>query len=124
MNIKVAHSLHKKDLLLKYQEHKQRENELQQEAFREAQRLAALLVEEFSVDRVYLIGPLAYNKFSPGMKLELAAEGILAGMYPKASAYLKHKSTFEVDLIDLHQTDAWTKRSVQDKGKLLAKKLS
>ena len=124
MNIKVAHGLHKKDLLLKYQEHKQRERELQQEAFHEAQRLATMLVEEFAIDRVYLVGPLTYSKFSPGMKLELALEGIPAGMYPKASAYLKHSSTFEVDLIDLHQADAWTKRSVQDKGKLLAKKLS
>ena len=122
MNTKVSHAIHKKELLLHYQEQKQKERQFQENALQEAQRLALMLVEQFGVERVYLAGPLAYNKFSAGMKLELALEGIPAGAYAEAIGHVKQSSTFEVDLIDLHQADAWTKRALKEKGRLLAKK--
>ncbi|GAK54979.1 DNA polymerase, beta domain protein region [Candidatus Vecturithrix granuli] len=122
MNIKVSHAIHKKELLLQYQEQKQKERQLQETALQEAQRLALMLVEQFGIERVYLVGPLAYNKFTAGMKLELALEGIPTGTYASALGYLKQSSTFELDLIDLQQADTWTKLALKEKGKLLAKK--
>jgi len=122
MNIKVSHAIHKKELLLHYQEQQQKERQFQETALQEAQRLALMLVEHFGIERVYLVGPLAYEKFSAGMKLELALEGIPAGAYASALGHLKQNSTFEVDLIDLRQADPWTKRALKEKGKLLAKK--
>lgn len=122
MNVKVSHAIHKKELLLQYQEQKQKERQFQESALQEAQRLALMLVEQFGIERVYLVGPLAYNKFNAGMKLELALEGIPAGAYASALGHLKQHSTFELDLIDLQQADTWTKRSLREKGRLLAKK--
>lgn len=122
MNPKISHAIHKKELLLHYQEQQQKERQFQETALHEAQRLALVLVEQFGIERVYLVGPLAYEKFSAGMKLELALEGIPAGAYASAFGHLKQNSTFELDLIDLHHADSWTKRALKEKGKLLAKK--
>ncbi len=122
MNLKVSHAIHKKDLLLQYQEQKQKKRQLQETALHEAQRLALILVEQFGIERVYLVGPLAYEKFTADMKLELALEGIPPGVYAGALGYLKQLSSFEPDLIDLQCTDPWTKRSLKEKGRLLAKK--
>lgn len=122
MNIKISHAIHKKELLLQYQEQQQKERQFQEAALHEAQRLAIILAEQFGIERVYLVGPLAYEQFSAGMKLELALEGIPAGAYASALGHLKQNSIFEVDLIDLQQADTWTKRALREKGKLLAKK--
>ena len=86
----------------------------------EAKRLAKILVDEFGVAKVFLVGPLTYGKFSEGMQLELALEGIPGETYAKAFGHLKQISTFGVELIDLQQADSWTKRSMKEKGKMLA----
>lgn len=121
MNTKIAHGIHKKDLLLKYLEQKKKAQQIQDNALDEAKRLAKILVEEFGVEKVFLVGPLTYGEFREGMTLELALEGIREGTYAKALAYLKHNSTFSVELIDFQQADSWTKRSIAEKGKVLAK---
>ncbi len=122
MNTKVTHSIHKKNLLLRYQEQKQKQQHLQDSAFAEAKRLAQVLVEEFGVETVYLFGPLTYGEFREGMNLDLAIEGISPGTFASALGYLKQISKFGVELTAIHQADSWTKRSILEKGKVLAKK--
>ena len=122
MNRKVTHSIHKKELLLKYQEQKQRERQFQEDALKEANRLAKVLVDEFGIEKVYLVGPLTYGKFREGMELELALEGIPEGAYAKALGHMKQTTVFDVALLDLRQTDSWTTRSVKNNGKLLHRK--
>jgi hypothetical protein len=122
MNTKIAHSIHKKDLFLHYQEQKQKQQELQDKAFAEAKRLAQVLVEEFGVEAVYLFGPLTYGEFKKGMNIDLGAEGISPGTFASALGHLKQMTEFGVELTDTHQADSWTKRSLWKKGKLLAKK--
>jgi predicted nucleotidyltransferase len=124
MNPKVAHSLHKKDLLLKYQEQKQKQRQLQDKAFAEAKKLAQVLVEEFEVEIVYLFGPLTYGEFKAGVNIDLAVEGISSETFASALGHLKQLSEFGVELTDIQQTDGWTKRSILQKGKVLARRES
>lgn len=119
MNRKVLHGIYKKDLLKKHQEHQHQTENLQTQALREAKRLANVLVDEFQVDRVYLIGPLVYRKFTQGMRLELALEGAPQGAYARAVAHIRHISAFDVELIDLQHADSWTRRAIK-KTALLA----
>lgn len=121
MNPKIPHSIHKKDLLLKYQEQKQKQQQLQDNALDEATRLARILVEEFGVKAVYLFGPLSYGAFREGLNIDLAVEGVSSDTFARALGHLKQISTFGVELTDIYQTDGWTKRSIVQKGKLLAK---
>ncbi len=122
MNTKVAHGIHQKDMLLKHQEQKQKARQIQDNALKEAKRLAKMLTDEFGVEKVYLVGPLTYAEFKEGMNLELALEGIPEGSYAKALGQLKQSSAFGVELIDIQQTDSWTRRSIAEKGKILARK--
>ncbi len=121
MHAKISHSFHKKDLLLKRQEQQAEAQQRQAAAMQEAQRLVQILCAEFGVKTAYLIGPLTYGQYQDGMTLELAAEGIPAGAFGNALAHLKRISVFPVDLIDLSQADSWTRKSVAEKGKVLAK---
>jgi len=122
MHPKVSHSLYKKDLLIKHQEEQHRIRQLQDSALREAQKCAQVLVDEFGVRQVYLIGPLTYGKFQDGMPIEFAVEKLSEGMYASALAQLKRISTFGAELLVLHTADSWTQRSIKEKGKLLAEK--
>ena len=122
MNPKIPHSLHKKDLLLHYQKQKQKQQQLQENALAEAKRLARILVEEFEVEAVYLFGPLSYGEFRKGMNIDLAVEGVSSDTFASALGHLKQISTFGVELTNIHQADGWTKRSIGQEGKLLAKK--
>ncbi|MBD3307804.1 hypothetical protein GF339_15320 [candidate division KSB3 bacterium] len=119
---KIAHSIHKNDLLRKHQEQQDAMQQLQDTAFREATRFAAILVEEFGVRKVVLVGPLTYGQFQPGMAIELAVEGISVEAYAPALAYLKQISPFRVDLITIEYADSWTQRSIAKTGKVLAQK--
>ena len=121
MNTKVSHSIHKKDMLLKHQEQKKKTQQLQDKTFKEAKRVAKVLVDEFGIEKVFLVGPLTYGEFKEGMKLELVLEGIPEGAYARALGHLKKLSTFSVELIDIQQADSWTKRSIAKKGKVLAR---
>ena len=121
MHAKISHSVHKKDLLLKRQEQQEETQQRQNAAMREARRLAEILCAEFGASTVFLIGPLTYNAYQDGMTLELAAEGIPAGVFGRALAHLKHISSLPVDVIDLSQADCWTRKSAAEKGKMLAK---
>jgi hypothetical protein len=122
MRPRITHRFPQKDLLLKHQEQRRKFRQLQENALEEAKRLAVLLVEEFGVETVYLIGPLSYEHYQEGMPLELALEGIPDGVYARTLAELKQVSSFELALIDLTQTDNWTKRSICEKGRMLASK--
>jgi len=122
MNPKVIHSIHKKDLLLQYQKQKQKQRQLQDNALDEAKKLARVLVEEFGVETVYLFGPLMYGEFREGMKIDLAVAGVPSGTFASALGHIKQISEFGVELTDIHQADGWTKRSILQKCKLLAKK--
>ncbi len=122
MNTKISHGVHKKELLLKNLEHKQKIRQIQEAALKEAKRLAKILVDEFGVEEVLLVGPLTYDQFTAGMSLELALDGISKDVYAKAFAHLRNVSTYGVELIDMQHTDSWTKRSIKEKGRLLAKK--
>jgi predicted nucleotidyltransferase len=122
MHTKITHGIYKKDLLLKHQEQKRKQRELQDNALNEARRLAQVLVEEFGVERVYLFGPLTYGEFKQGMSIDLAVEGIPPEIFAGALGRLKQISAFGVELTDVHHTDSWTKRSILEKGKCLAQK--
>jgi hypothetical protein len=43
-------------------------------------------------------------------------------MFASALGHLKQISKFGVELTDIQQAEGWTKRSIVQKGKLLAKK--
>ncbi len=122
MNPKISHNFHKKDLLLQYQKQKQEHRQLKDNALDEAKRLARILVEEFGVNTVYLFGPLSYGAFREGMHIDLAVEGVSSGTFASALGHLKQMSAFGVELTDIRQAEGWTKRSIVQKGKLLAKK--
>ncbi len=122
MNTKISYGIHKKDLLLKHQENKQQKKQFQEKALQEAQRIAEILVVDFNIGKVFLVGPLTYGELCEGMNLELALDGIPQGAYAKALAHVKQSSSFGVELIDLQQADSWTKRSMAKHKKLLAKK--
>jgi hypothetical protein len=122
MHTKVSHGIHKKELLLKYQEQRQKEQQIQDHALKEAKRLATILVAEFGIARVTLIGPLTYGKFEEGMALEFVLEGIPQGNYARAAGHLQQISPYDVALIDIQDLDSWTKRSIGQKGKILAQK--
>ena len=79
-------------------------------------------IEEFEVEAVYLFGPLSYEEFREGMNIDLAVEGVSSDTFASALGHLKQISTFGVELTDIRQADGWTKRSIGQKGKLLAKK--
>ncbi len=122
MNTKIAYGIHKKDMLLKHLEQKKKIQQVQDDALKEAKRLAKILVGDFGIEKVFVVGPLTYGEFLQGMPLEFAVEGIPEGAYAGALAYLKHNSAFGVELIDIQHADSWTKRSIGEKGKVLAKK--
>ncbi len=123
MHPKITHRFHKKDVLLKYQQHQENIHTLQKSARQEATRLAHLLIDKFAVRAVYLIGPLTYEQYQEGMPLELAAEGLSKDVYGIALAHLRHSSTYDIELIDLAQADSWTIRSVREKGLMFASSL-
>ena len=122
MHPKIAHSMYKKDMLLKHQEQQKKVQQLQEHALDEAKQLAKILVEDFGIKKVYLIGPLTYGKFQEGMQLELALEDIPENTYAKALGHLKQISAFGIELIDMQQADSWTKRSIQEKGTVLVER--
>jgi hypothetical protein len=122
MHPKVLHNMYKKDMLLKYQEQRQKEQQIQDHALNEAKRLATILVDEFGIARVTLIGPLTYGKFEVGMALELVLEGIPKGVYARASGHMQQISPYDIVLIDIQDLDSWTKRSIGQKGEILASK--
>jgi hypothetical protein len=122
MHPRVSYRFHKRDLLLKHQEQRRKFRQLQEDALQEAKRLAALLIEEFGVEIIYLIGPLSYDQHQDGMPLELALEDIPDGVYAKALAELKQNSSYDIALIDMKQADSWTKRAIREKGRVLASK--
>lgn len=122
MNPTLLHGIHKKELLVKRQEQKQRHQQIQDAALKEARRLATVLVEEYGVERVYVFGPLSYEEYHEGMPLDLAAEGLSSQNFAKALAHLRQLSTFPIELTDLHQADSWTKRSIREKGRIVAKR--
>jgi hypothetical protein len=120
MTPKIAYSVHKKDFLSKYQEHKRAHQQLQDKALAEAQALANILVEEYGVRCVYAFGPLTYREFSEGMSIELAVEGISSDKLASALGHLKQQSAFGVEVIDIAHADSWTKRAILKKGTMLA----
>jgi hypothetical protein len=113
MNTKIHHSLHKKDLLLKYQQQQQQKRAQQDAALAEARRLALILVEDYGAHKVYLIGPLRYGEFREGMPLELAVDGLSPTTLATALGHLKQESLYPVEIIDIAQADAWTRRGPQ-----------
>ena len=120
MHAKISHSLHKKDLLLKYQEQKQQKRLLQERALAEARRVAGVLTEEYQAQRVYLFGPLSYGEFREGMSIELAAAGMPHDRFAAALAFVKQEEEPTIELVGLGQVDAWTRRNIVQKGMVLA----
>lgn len=123
MTSKIAYRLHKKDFLIAYQEQKRAHQRLQDRALAEAKAMAAILVEDYGAQCVYAFGPLAYGEFSEGMSIELAVEDISPDRLASALGHLKQHSTFSVDVIDIAHADSWTKRSIQQKGTILARRV-
>lgn len=117
---KTVYSMHKKDFLLKYQEHKRAHQQFQAKVFEEAQILATILVEEYGARCVYAFGPLTYGEFSEGMSIELAVEGISSDRLASALGHLKQHSAFGVDVIDIAHADSWAKWAILEKGTILA----
>ena len=116
MHAKISHSLHKKDLLLKYQEQKQQKQALQDRALDAARRVAGVLVEEYRAGTVYVFGPLNYGEFREGLAIELAVDGMPLEMFAGALAFVKQEEAFAFELVALGQVDAWTRRSIVEKG--------
>jgi len=120
MHTKILHNLHKKDLLLKHQEQKQQKQALQDRALAEARQVAKLLSEEYHARTVYVFGPLCYGEFREGMAIELAVEGIPPEILAGALASVKQEGTFTIELVELGQMNAWTRRNIVQKGLVLA----
>jgi hypothetical protein len=120
MTPKIVYSMHKKNLLLQYQEHKRAHQQLQARALAEALALATILVEEYGAQCVYAFGPLTYREFSEGMSIELAVEGISSDRLASALGHLNQQSAFGVEVIDIAYADSWAKRAILEKGTILA----
>ena len=114
MHSKLSHSVSKKDLLRKYQAHQQDNQQLQAEALQEAQRLAAIMTQDFGASQVWLVGPLVYHRFQAGMPLEFVVAGLSPAQYLDALAHVQRQSALTVVLINLAEADSWTQLAMQN----------
>lgn len=91
--------------------------ELAQRARAEATELARLLVTRYGAQRVYLFGSLvASGPFRETSDIDLAAQGIPADLFVKASADLARSSSFPVDLVPLETCSPTLRRVIAAEG--------
>ncbi len=107
-------------MLLKYQEQKQQKQSLQDRALTEARRVAGVLVEEYQTQKVYLFGPLSYEEFREGMSIELAVDDMPHDRFAAALAFVKQAEDPTIELVEMAQVDAWTRRNIVLKGLVVA----
>lgn len=104
--------------LLKRRESRKRE--LRMSAWTEAERLSALLKENFEYEALYLIGSVARGKgFHSHSDIDLIIKGLKKESFFKALALLIKNSTFPVDLKPWEEFDAESKTRVEKEGKIL-----
>ncbi len=86
----------------------------------EARRLSQRLVEDFSVESVYLFGSLVWsNVHAPETDIDLAVSGLPSERYLEAVGYLERESTFPVDLVDLNNVPDRLRQRILAEGKKL-----
>jgi predicted nucleotidyltransferase len=85
----------------------------------EALKLAQVLVSEFGVEEVYLIGSMATGQIRERSDIDLAVVGLNPVDYWKASARLNRETDLAVDLIDLSAALSSMVQRVQREGVLL-----
>ena len=99
-------------------ERKIAEKEAAEKAYKHAIECAALLVEKFGAQKVYLFGSLREGSFHLGSDIDLAVEGLEPRLYFKALSKVYDVSGgFEVDLVPLE--DCKFRETVLREGKLL-----
>ncbi|HLF01400.1 MAG TPA: nucleotidyltransferase domain-containing protein [Anaerolineales bacterium] len=70
----------------------------------EAKRLAQILADDYSVERVYLFGSFAWgNKVRPDSDIDLAVEGLPPHQFLKAYGRLERATRYAFDLVPLEK---------------------
>lgn len=80
---------------------RERQESLQREGLKLAQKCARLLGDRFGVRRVYLFGSLAKGLFLDGSDIDLAVEGMNLEQYLKALAELQVMDGIHLDIVHL-----------------------
>ena len=81
--------------------------------------LAQILAQHFDVSKVILTGSLLTDRFSMDSDIDLAVEGLRPDWYFKALSAMTHPDhPFSIDLIDLDQDNAYT-RKLAGEGEVL-----
>jgi predicted nucleotidyltransferase len=94
---------------------------LREEAFKEAQRLSALLHKEFPFEALYLIGSVIKGKgFTRHSDIDFVVRGLQEDLFFKAFAFLLKNSRFDIDLKPWEELDEKSKKTVEREGGILS----
>ena len=105
---------------LRREAHRRKLMEHKRLAREEAERLTGVLVEEFHVRRVLLVGSLAEGKrFHRASDIDLVVDGLQADLFFKAVGRLLRISTFDVDLKPLDAMKPSVRARFEAKGVVL-----
>ncbi|MBI4648950.1 MAG: nucleotidyltransferase domain-containing protein [Bacteroidia bacterium] len=91
----------------------------------EAYRLAQILEKEkFVFKRIYLFGSVVSDKpVTAWTDVDLAIEGLEAGMFYKVYAYLLKSSKYPIDLKPLEELEIIQQKKIKKKGELIYERL-
>lgn len=84
-----------------------------------ATSLAALLAEQFGVQRVWLFGSAVTGRFDSSSDIDLACVGLRSDLFFAAWSQLNAASQFNVDLISLESAPEALKAQVLAEGEIL-----
>jgi len=91
------------------------------EAFKEAERLSALLHKEFPVETLYLIGSVINEKgFTRHSDIDFVVRGLKEDLFFKAFAFLLKNSRFDIDLKPWEELGEENREQVEREGKNLS----
>ena len=111
---------YKKGWRLRREAHRRKRMEHKRRAWEEAERLTRVLVGEFHVHRVLLVGSLAEGKrFHWGSDIDLVVDGLQADLFFKAVGRLLRMSSFDVDLKPLDAMKPSVRARFEEKGVVL-----
>ncbi|MBI3242228.1 MAG: nucleotidyltransferase domain-containing protein [Chloroflexi bacterium] len=86
----------------------------------EAKRLAQILADEYSVERVYLFGSFAWGKvIRPDSDIDLAVEGLPPRQFLKAYGRLEIATQYAFDLVPLENASPRLREQILKLGMLV-----
>lgn len=103
-----------------FQKGTEKKEALREVAFKEAQRLSALLHKEFPFESLYLIGSVVKRKgVTRHSDIDFVVRGLREDLFFKALAFLLKNSSFDIDLKPWEELDEESKKKVEREGEIL-----